>query len=58
MAVAVGALVFLNLLNQLILFAAALTATSTLGRVTDLAAARTPSASLPMPPAGATVAVA
>jgi membrane protein len=52
-AVAVGALVFLNLLNQLILFASALTATSTLGRVTDLAAARTPSAPLPMLPAGA-----
>jgi membrane protein len=30
-AVAVGVLVFLNVLNQLILFAAALTATSTLG---------------------------
>jgi hypothetical protein len=35
---AVGLLVFLNLLNQLILFAAALSATSTHGPVTDLAA--------------------
>ena len=35
---AVGLLVFLNLLNQLILFAAALSATSTFGPVTDLAA--------------------
>ncbi len=35
---AVGLLVFLNLLNQLILFAAALSATSTHGSVTDLAA--------------------
>jgi membrane protein len=52
-AVAVGALVFLNLLNQLILFAAALTATSTVGSVTDLAAARTPSLPPPVPPAGA-----
>jgi membrane protein len=39
---AVGLLVFLNLLNQLILFAAALTATSTHGTVTDLAAGPTP----------------
>jgi membrane protein len=39
---AVGLLVFLDLLNQLILFAAALTATSTLGTVTDLAAAAMP----------------
>jgi len=30
--------VFLNVVNQLILFAAALTATATTGRVTDLAA--------------------
>jgi membrane protein len=51
-AVAVGVLVFLNVLNQLILFAAALTATSTLGPVTDLAAFRTP-ASQPTPEAGA-----
>jgi membrane protein len=34
---AVGLLVFLNVVNQLILFAAALTATATTGRVTDLA---------------------
>ena len=39
---AVGLLVFLNLLNQLILFAAALSATSTRGPVTDLAAGPTP----------------
>jgi membrane protein len=39
---AVGLLVFLNLLNQLILFAAALTATSEVGRVTDLAAGPVP----------------
>jgi membrane protein len=36
-AAAVGLLFFLNVLNQLILFATALTATSTLGTVTDLA---------------------
>lgn len=36
-ASAVGLLVFLSLLNQLILFAAALTATSRVGTVTDLA---------------------
>jgi membrane protein len=41
---AVGLLVFLNLLNQLILFAAALSATSTHGPVTDLAAGPTPAA--------------
>jgi membrane protein len=35
---AVGLLVFLNVVNQLILFAATLTATSTTGQVTDLAA--------------------
>ncbi|MEV4539678.1 YihY/virulence factor BrkB family protein [Asanoa sp. NPDC049518] len=35
---AVGLLVFLNVVNQLILFAATLAATSTTGRVTDLAA--------------------
>src|SRR5678809_1744322 len=40
-AAAVGLLVFLNLLNQLILFAAALSATSTHGTVTDLAAGPT-----------------
>jgi membrane protein len=39
---AVGLLVFLSLLNQLILFAAALTATSTVGTVTDLATGSTP----------------
>src|SRR6266508_2656279 len=36
----VGLLVFLNVVNQLILFAATLTATSTTGQVSDLAAAR------------------
>ena len=35
---AVGLLVFLNAINQLVLFAAALTATSTAGRTADLAA--------------------
>jgi membrane protein len=35
---AVGLLVFLNVVNQLVLFAAALTATGTVGQVTDLAA--------------------
>jgi membrane protein len=39
---AVGLLLFLNLLNQVILFAAALTATSTVGTVTDLAKAERP----------------
>ena len=39
---AVGLLVFLNVLNQLVLFAAALTATSTTGRVIDLAAGPMP----------------
>jgi membrane protein len=34
---AVGLLVFLNVVNQLVLFAATLTATSTAGQVTDLA---------------------
>jgi membrane protein len=38
---AVGLLVFLNVVNQLLLFAAALTATSTAGQVTDLAARAT-----------------
>jgi membrane protein len=37
---AVGMLLFLKLFNQLILFATALTATSTTGRVTDLARSR------------------
>ncbi|GIE76597.1 trehalose-binding protein [Actinoplanes philippinensis] len=36
----VGLLVFLNAVNQVLLFAAALTATSTVGRTTDLAARR------------------
>jgi membrane protein len=35
---AVGLLVFLNVVNQLVLFAAALAATGTAGQVTDLAA--------------------
>jgi membrane protein len=39
---AVGLLVFLNIVNQLILFAATLTATSTAGVVTDLAAGAAP----------------
>ena len=39
---AVGLLVFLNVVNQLILFAAALTATSTVGRATDMAAGAEP----------------
>ncbi len=50
---AVGLLVFLNLLNQLILFAAALTATSRHGTVTDLAAGPTRVAPHAAPPAGA-----
>jgi membrane protein len=37
---AVGLLVFLNVVNQLVLFAAALTATGSAGQVTDLAARR------------------
>jgi membrane protein len=41
---AVGLLVFLNLVNQLLLFAATLTATSTAGQVTDLAISSTPDA--------------
>jgi membrane protein len=49
---AVAVLVFLSLLNQFILFAAALTATSTRGPVTDLAAAPPPAASQPAPTAG------
>jgi membrane protein len=47
---AVGLLVFLNLLNQLILFGAALTATGTTGSVRDLATAPT-SADAPPPTA-------
>jgi membrane protein len=38
---AVGLLVFLNVVNQLVLFAAALAATATTGQVADLAAGRT-----------------
>jgi membrane protein len=38
---AVGLLVFLNVVNQLILFAATLAATSATGHVTDLAASGT-----------------
>jgi membrane protein len=38
---AVGLLVFLNVVNQLVLFAAALTATAAAGQVTDMAAAAT-----------------
>ncbi|GAA3515666.1 hypothetical protein FHR32_007576 [Streptosporangium album] len=43
MAGAVALLVFLKILNQLILFAAALTATGTTGDIVDLAVRRTPS---------------
>ena len=50
---AVGLLVFLNLLNQLILFAAALSATSTHGTVIDLAAGPTPAARQATATAGA-----
>ena len=49
---AVGMLVFLKLLNQLILFAATLTATSTSGQITDLAR-RTSSETTSEPPASA-----
>jgi membrane protein len=50
---AVAVLLFLSLLNQLILFAAALTATSTHGPVTDLASPAAPPAPPPdrQPPA-------
>ena len=44
---AVGLLVFLNVVNQLILFAATLTATSTTGQVTDLATHTTDAAGQP-----------
>jgi membrane protein len=47
---AVGLLVFLNVVNQLVLFAAALTATGSAGQVTDLAARRRgapPTATIP-----------
>jgi membrane protein len=46
---AVAVLVFLSLLNQFLLFAAALTATSTRGPVTDLAAATPAAAPQPTP---------
>ncbi len=39
---AVGLLVFLSVVNQLVLFAAALTATATAGRVTDMASGAAP----------------
>jgi membrane protein len=49
----VGLLVFLNVVNQLILFAATLTATSTVGEVTDLAAGTARDARRPAkPPSG------
>jgi len=48
---AVAVLVFLSLLNQFLLFAAALTATSTRGLVADLAG-RTPAAPHPVPTTG------
>lgn len=51
--VAVAVLVFLSLLNQLILFGAALTATSTRGPVTDLAVRSPPAAPRPTPAASA-----
>jgi membrane protein len=44
---AVGLLVFLNVVNQLVLFAATLTATSTVGQVTDLATRTTRDATPP-----------
>ena len=46
---AVGLLVFLNVVNQLVLFAAALTATGTAGTVTDLAVRATPGTHPPGP---------
>jgi len=46
---AVGLLVFLNVVNQLLLFAAALTATSTAGTVTDLAVRATAGTQPPGP---------
>jgi membrane protein len=51
---AVAVLVFLSVLNQLVLFAAALTATSTHGSVTDLATPATTRAPQSTPPAGRT----
>ncbi|WP_116076527.1 YihY/virulence factor BrkB family protein [Asanoa ferruginea] len=50
---AVGLLVFLNVVNQLILFAATLSATSTTGQVTDLAAPRGATEQSPSTPEGA-----
>jgi membrane protein len=49
-ATAVGLLVFLNLLNQLILYACALAATGTAGHVTDLAANADPAVAPSTPP--------
>lgn len=46
---AVGLLVFLNVVNQLILFAATLTATSDVGEVTDLAARHRGGTGVPAP---------
>jgi membrane protein len=51
-AAAVGLLVFLNLLNQLILFACALTATSPTGAITDMSAHPSPPVSPPVSPPG------
>jgi membrane protein len=51
-AAAVGLLIFLNLLNQLILLACALTATSTTGTVTDMSAKPAAPPSPPGPSAG------
>ena len=51
---AVAVLVFLSLLNQFILFAAALTATSTRGPITDLATNAAPAAPQPTSTAGTT----
>jgi membrane protein len=53
---AVAVLVFLSLLNQFILFAAALTATSTRGPTTDLATTAAPVTPEPTPTAGTTAA--
>jgi len=50
----VGLLVFLNVVNQLILFAAALTATSRTGQVTDLASRRARPPASPPPVDGVT----
>jgi membrane protein len=49
---AVAVLVFLSLLNQFILFAAALTATSTRGPITDLATTAAPAVPQPTPMTG------